>query len=47
MNQVTLIRRVAMELDVRVQVLDKEKEGHKDFFWDWRLPRAVLLTTLE
>lgn len=36
-----------MELGVRVQILDKEKEGLKDFLWDWRLPRAVLLTTLE
>lgn len=39
---VAQIRGIAVELGVRVQIQDKEKESHKDFLLDWRLPRAVV-----
>lgn len=39
---VAQIRRIAVELRVRVQIRDKEKGTNKDFMLDWRLPRAVV-----
>lgn len=39
---VAQIRRIAVELRVRVQIRDKEKGSNKDFLLNWRLPRAVV-----